>query len=192
MVRRSMTFKPFSRLLLCFFFSSRRRHTRFKCDWSSDVCSSDLRSRVQNCAKKRTRAYRYAGLPPVNLYARVRFFAQFCTRDRGCSAHPAFPAPSSREDVCANLGQTVPREGEAMFGEAMFGNGPAGAAHSLSSPAHAGDPVRRGLSARALLSLEYWIARSRLRQGFAEASTCWRAEALAEAASRATTSESEI
>src|SRR5256886_9123901 len=25
-----------------FFFSSRRRHTRFDCDWSSDVCSSDL------------------------------------------------------------------------------------------------------------------------------------------------------
>src|SRR2546427_13087381 len=38
----------FRRLLyicyLCFFFffSSRRRHTRFDCDWSSDVCSSDL------------------------------------------------------------------------------------------------------------------------------------------------------
>src|SRR5688572_31362112 len=28
-----------------FFFSSRRRHTRFDCDWSSDVCSSDLRAR---------------------------------------------------------------------------------------------------------------------------------------------------
>src|SRR2546430_14116736 len=28
---------------LIFFFSSRRRHTRFDCDWSSDVCSSDLR-----------------------------------------------------------------------------------------------------------------------------------------------------
>src|SRR2546430_11588240 len=26
-----------------FFFSSRRRHTRFDCDWSSDVCSSDLK-----------------------------------------------------------------------------------------------------------------------------------------------------
>src|SRR3954462_11041629 len=25
-----------------FFFSSRRRHTRLSCDWSSDVCSSDL------------------------------------------------------------------------------------------------------------------------------------------------------
>src|SRR3712207_2292214 len=31
-------------LLLCsvFFFSSRRRHTRYWRDWSSDVCSSDL------------------------------------------------------------------------------------------------------------------------------------------------------
>src|SRR2546427_12731594 len=28
--------------MLFFFFSSRRRHTRFDCDWSSDVCSSDL------------------------------------------------------------------------------------------------------------------------------------------------------
>src|SRR5699024_11783782 len=28
---------------LCFFFSSRRRHTRSKRDWSSDVCSSDLK-----------------------------------------------------------------------------------------------------------------------------------------------------
>src|SRR5256885_10715106 len=26
----------------CFFFSSRRRHTRLQGDWSSDVCSSDL------------------------------------------------------------------------------------------------------------------------------------------------------
>src|SRR6266513_816389 len=29
-----------------FFFSSRRRHTRSKRDWSSDVCSSDLKSKV--------------------------------------------------------------------------------------------------------------------------------------------------
>src|SRR5438034_1550127 len=29
----------------CFFFSSRRRHTISLCDWSSDVCSSDLLSR---------------------------------------------------------------------------------------------------------------------------------------------------
>src|SRR5689334_23389702 len=30
-------------LFFFFFFSSRRRHTRWNCDWSSDVCSSDLR-----------------------------------------------------------------------------------------------------------------------------------------------------
>src|SRR2546430_5894007 len=29
-------------IVFVFFFSSRRRHTRFDCDWSSDVCSSDL------------------------------------------------------------------------------------------------------------------------------------------------------
>src|SRR5438034_915904 len=31
-----------SLFLFFFFFSSRRRHTRSLCDWSSDVCSSDL------------------------------------------------------------------------------------------------------------------------------------------------------
>src|SRR5215211_9215454 len=30
-----------------FFFSSRRRHTRSLCDWSSDVCSSDLNLTVR-------------------------------------------------------------------------------------------------------------------------------------------------
>src|SRR5580698_11496255 len=33
------------RSLVFFFFSSRRRHTRLTCDWSSDVCSSDLITR---------------------------------------------------------------------------------------------------------------------------------------------------
>src|SRR2546430_7245092 len=33
--------------LFLFFFSSRRRHTRFDCDWSSDVCSSDLHELTQ-------------------------------------------------------------------------------------------------------------------------------------------------
>src|SRR2546430_9748742 len=32
------------RHVVFFFFSSRRRHTIFDCDWSSDVCSSDLHS----------------------------------------------------------------------------------------------------------------------------------------------------
>src|SRR2546430_8801775 len=34
------------------FFSSRRRHTRFDCDWSSDVCSSDLNEKKLPMAPK--------------------------------------------------------------------------------------------------------------------------------------------
>src|SRR5690242_3501398 len=40
---RNYELKPGARFLK-FFFSSRRRHTRLTCDWSSDVCSSDLGS----------------------------------------------------------------------------------------------------------------------------------------------------
>ena len=34
------------------------------------------------------------------------FFCASCTRDRGCSAHPAFPAPSHREGQRPNLGHS--------------------------------------------------------------------------------------
>src|SRR5437870_13000871 len=34
--------RPFLFVCVFFFFSSRRRHTRWPRDWSSDVCSSDL------------------------------------------------------------------------------------------------------------------------------------------------------
>src|SRR6266581_4585875 len=37
---------PAGRAFLFFFFSSRRRHTRWTGDWSSDVCSSDLRAGI--------------------------------------------------------------------------------------------------------------------------------------------------
>src|SRR5438034_3552496 len=40
-------FNYFSFTLCFFFFSSRRRHTRSLCDWSSDVCSSDLKQGLQ-------------------------------------------------------------------------------------------------------------------------------------------------
>src|SRR6266850_5694034 len=46
-----------------FFFSSRRRHTRLQGDWSSDVCSSDLRSRC-SCARAATDRPRRSAEPP--------------------------------------------------------------------------------------------------------------------------------
>src|SRR5689334_24124743 len=36
-----------------FFFSSRRRHTRWNCDWSSDVCSSDLPPQMRDISAAR-------------------------------------------------------------------------------------------------------------------------------------------
>src|SRR5207248_5426699 len=43
-----------------FFFSSRRRHTRSYGDWSSDVCSSDLRSASLGTARGASRHTSYA------------------------------------------------------------------------------------------------------------------------------------
>src|SRR6267154_5740791 len=43
--------------VFCFFFSSRRRHTRWTGDWSSDVCSSDL--------LKVPRGWRYGTALPI-------------------------------------------------------------------------------------------------------------------------------
>src|SRR5690242_21464914 len=52
-----------------FFFSSRRRHTRLTCDWSSDVCSSDLPSRPRRGSRCR-RARRSSTAPHRRAPAR--------------------------------------------------------------------------------------------------------------------------
>src|SRR4051812_30266044 len=46
------------------------------------------------------------------------FLNAFCTRDRGCSAHPAFPAPSCflGVKIDAKLGRISPRECEVISG----------------------------------------------------------------------------
>ena len=49
------------------------------------------------------------------LYARGRTFVHTCSRDLGCSAHPAFPAPSELEEgemICKTSG--VMRRENAM------------------------------------------------------------------------------
>src|SRR5215510_1595162 len=46
--------------MLCFFFSSRRRHTRWPRDWSSDVCSSDLRPILARRPSLAVRALRWS------------------------------------------------------------------------------------------------------------------------------------
>src|SRR5699024_11373836 len=57
--------------LIFIFFSSRRRHTRSKRDWSSDVCSSDLKG-VQ-IAKEQIESYRAWKSPTVDLVGRAAY-----------------------------------------------------------------------------------------------------------------------
>src|SRR2546427_1727768 len=49
-------------IVFFFFFSSRRRHTRFDCDWSSDVCSSDLLVRLERGFREEGRPRRMIAL----------------------------------------------------------------------------------------------------------------------------------
>jgi hypothetical protein len=65
------------------------------------ACSSGARATVARKPGRRGEhgiirkaSRRESRIASAALYARVRVFVQVCTRDRGCSAHPAFPAPS--------------------------------------------------------------------------------------------------
>src|SRR3712207_8357523 len=54
-----------------FFFSSRRRHTRYWRDWSSDVCSSDLRRRPPQDPAARSRRLARGGVGLVSTDRRL-------------------------------------------------------------------------------------------------------------------------
>src|SRR2546430_3772631 len=62
-------------LILLFFFSSRRRHTRFDCDWSSDVCSSDLNANRFYCAAENTYGH-VAAITAGNRIPTVKLIAK--------------------------------------------------------------------------------------------------------------------
>src|SRR5260221_8561132 len=56
--------------MLNFFFSSRRRHTRSLCDWSSDVCSSDLGRGHHPIVRQGFRVRRNIDAPPRGVKAK--------------------------------------------------------------------------------------------------------------------------
>src|SRR5438132_9792874 len=80
-----------------FFFSSRRRHTRSLCDWSSDVCSSDLLPQMSlDEALETTKIHSVAGVLPVgeSLVARRPFRAPHHTiSDAGLIGGGSYPRP---------------------------------------------------------------------------------------------------
>src|SRR5690606_39696898 len=70
-----------------FFFSSRRRHTRFSRDWSSDVCSSDLVLDAGRLARRFARiSPAAANLIELTAADPVTFIAVFSTPFGGITA----------------------------------------------------------------------------------------------------------
>src|SRR5688500_19983519 len=90
----------------CFFFSSRRRHTRLQGDWSSDVCSSDLTVVIRSVAGPRLKLEKLeiAGPAPDAAYL----------------AAGGFPGKLSRAELAAavpaEIGRASCREGEYVAG----------------------------------------------------------------------------
>src|SRR5438034_7921357 len=88
--------------LFFFFFSSRRRHTRSLCDWSSDVCSSDLLARP---ARRDLRVLEAAHglLAPVYLVPRRHVSGE---ARRSGARPPHLPRPD-RKSTRLNSSHTV-------------------------------------------------------------------------------------
>src|SRR5688572_33202341 len=87
-----------------FFFSSRRRHTRFDCDWSSDVCSSDLPNR-----------FKYALYDAMKLRKRsatARFRARLTSR---CSAPKHSVVSASTRSEERRVGKSVDLGGRRII-----------------------------------------------------------------------------
>src|SRR5580692_1193288 len=67
------------KIIIFFFFSSRRRHTRFDCDWSSDVCSSDLSHPTGRVWPEALKQLEIAKLPTEGL--RSKDWSEFALPD---------------------------------------------------------------------------------------------------------------
>src|SRR2546430_11565256 len=117
-------------------FSSRRRHTRFDCDWSSDVCSSDLTWLPPDCTTRcrpgriwRAVDWRLITGPPPRPRPAAR--AQRITPD-SCPAgygRPGYsPAPPATARIPCAGGPSAPRapaygsEGRNPRGAAVLGS----------------------------------------------------------------------
>src|SRR4051812_49979422 len=77
--------------ILFFFFSSRRRHTRLTCDWSSDVCSSDLEILVVRTRRDSARCPQAHPPPPAPRRSRpgVKDLTVRTGPGRWCRTSPA-------------------------------------------------------------------------------------------------------
>src|SRR5690242_69227 len=114
-------------MTLLFFFSSRRRHTRLTCDWSSDVCSSDLDEDADDHQGGNDSRGEWTTHGKAALVERLvdevadRRTEWPCENERGPEQeHPGYVGP---EIGCRQCCQSRPEdEGSALITEACIGN----------------------------------------------------------------------
>ena len=58
-ISRSLYYKFFSSVFFFFFFKQKTAYEIYQCDWSSDVCSSDLRKRLFEMEGKNEKAKKW-------------------------------------------------------------------------------------------------------------------------------------
>src|SRR5256886_15600213 len=103
-----------------FFFSSRRRHTRFDCDWSSDVCSSDLKlgRSLERFARLRRLAPRDDDITVA--HARVLAWADR-TAAAGALYDSVLARAPDRTDALAGRARTVAWSGDLDRAQGLWG-----------------------------------------------------------------------
>src|SRR5256885_14396544 len=116
-----------------FFFSSRRRHTRLQGDWSSDVCSSDLRQETALAARHDHRGacailheaeakHEANGPNPDENEKRERAIKTqqgltgFGLRDEADDESPRFPGRAVKKPSKAELSRDAARENDGLEG----------------------------------------------------------------------------
>src|SRR5438067_10323292 len=100
-------------MLIFFFFSSRRRHTRSKRDWSSDVCSSDLARMLDG----------YAGTGAVGIEALSRGAAHVTFVERDPRAQALIKRNLAHCGVlngCVIIGEDIAHALDALRGRPAF------------------------------------------------------------------------
>src|SRR5690625_3281761 len=131
-------------LLFLFFFSSRRRHTRWPRDWSSDVCSSDLASVIFGGVRRV--AYTVQGLVPLMaiLYILLGLIVVLLHLDEvpGVLADIFGQAFGLREAAAGGAGTAVLW---GMRSGVFAGQGGLGSAPNAGAAASVAHPVKQGL-----------------------------------------------
>src|SRR2546426_4154387 len=116
---------------MLFFFSSRRRHTRLQGDWSSDVCSSDLRGGASSSGASFSSATAAGRCVPRDRRDRASSprwspaTVSSCSRKSAATSRPARPSSSSPSEsgrvtprITVDLIERVKPTVEACLGDA--------------------------------------------------------------------------